>query len=256
MIDKIQTLGLAAKGAVYAIIGALTAMAAFDMGGSTAGRPAVINFLQQQPFGKFILYLLSIGILAYALWRLYTAIADPKSKGDDASGIAKRIGYFFSSLIYLFFSISIFSAAMSGSSGGGSSKQHYAAQLMDKSYGPVLIALIGLVLIGVGVYQIHKGYSGKYLKELNTGYGAGRDFVKKCGKFGFMARGVIFAIIGYFVLRAGVTQNADIIKGTQGAFQFLQQQSYGAWLMGFIAIGLLGYGLFMMYVSKDSRVYG
>ena len=254
MINKIQTLGLAAKGFVYTIIGALTAMAAFDMGGTAAGRSGVIDFLQQQPFGNFILYVLAVGILAYALWRLYTAIADPKSKGSDKSGTAKRIGYFFSGLIYLLFSITIFMSASGGGS-GGDSKQHYAAQLMDKGYGPFLIVIIGLILIGVGIYQIHKGYSGKYLKELNTGYGTGRELVKKCGKFGFMARGVIFAIIGYFVARAGITENAQIIKGTQGAFQFLQQQSYGTLLMGIIAIGLLGYGIFMMYVSKDSRVY-
>lgn len=254
MIDKIQTYGLAAKGLVYGIIGALTAMVAFDMGGQKAGKSDVVDFLQNQPFGNFILYVLAAGIIAYALWRLYTAFADPKSKGDDTTGIAKRIGYFFSGLVYMLFGISIFRSVL-GSGGGGGSKEYFAAQLMDKSYGPTLIAIIGLIIIGVGIYQIYKGYSGKYLEDLNPGYGRHQSKIKTAGKYGFMARGVVFAILGYFVLRAGVTENVGMIRGTQGAFSFLQQQDWGTFLMGAVALGLLGYGIFMLYVSKDSRVH-
>lgn len=254
MIDKIQTLGLAAKGLVYGIIGALTAMVAFDMGGEKAGKSDVVDFLQTQPFGNFILYLLSAGVVAYSLWRLYTAFADPKNKGNDIKGIIKRIGYFCSSAVYMLFGISIFRSAL-GSGGGSGSKQYYTAQLMDYSYGPTLIAIVGIILIGVGIYQIYKGYSGKYLKELNAGYGQHQSKIKTAGKYGFMARGVVFGILGYFVLLAGLTENADMVRGTQGAFSFLQQQSYGTYMMGIIALGLLGYGLFILYASKDSRVY-
>lgn len=254
MIDKIQTLGLASKGVVYSVIGALTALAAFDMGGSKTGKSGVINFLQQQPFGQFILYALAVGILAYALWRFYTAFADPKDKGSDGTGIAKRIGYGISGLIYLSFSVTIFLTTIgSGGSGGGGSKQKYAAQIMDKSWGPFLIGLIGVIIIGVGLYQFYKGFSGKYLKQYNIGHDK-EGIVRKAGKFGFMARGIVFGILGYLVLRAGVTQNAGMIEGTQGAFTFLQQWNYGWLLMGLVAIGLLGYGVFMVMVSKYSNV--
>ncbi len=255
MRDKIQTIGYAAKGIVYTIIGALTALVAVDMGGSKTGRSGVIDFLQQQPFGKFILYALAIGVLAYALWRIYTAIADPKSEGGDASGIVKRIGFACSGLLYLLFSVTIFMTAVGSGGGGGGNKQYYAAQLLDKSYGPFLIGLIGIIIICTGIYQTYKGYSNKYLEELNPGYGRHERVLKKFGKFGFMARGVIFGIIGYFVLRAGVTDNAELVRGIQGAFSFLQQQSYGTFLMGCIAAGLLAYGIFIVYVSKDTRVH-
>jgi len=255
MINKLQTVGLAAKGVVYSIIGILTALTAFGMGGSKTGKSGVIDFLQKQPFGKFILIALAIGILAYALWRLYTAIADPKDKVSDGSGIAKRIGYGISGLIYLSFSVTIFLTTIgSGGGGGGGSKQKYVAQLMDKSWGPFLLGLIGVIIIGVGLYQFYKGFSGKYLKQYNIGHDK-EDIVRKAGKFGFMARGIVFGILGYLVVRAGVTENPGMIEGTQGAFTFLQQLSYGWLLMGLIAIGLLGYGVFMVMVSKYSRVH-
>jgi len=256
MIDKIQTLGLASKGLVYSIIGALTAMVAFDMGGGKTGKSGVINFLQQQPFGKFILYFLAVGILAYAFWRLYSAFTDAKDKGSDASGIAKRIGYGISGLLYLAFSVSILTAAVGSGGGGGSGgKQHYADVLMNKPYGPWLLGLIGVIIIGVGLYQMYKGYSGKYMEELNAGESSQRELIEKTGKFGYMARGVVFGILGYFVLRAGVTENAGMIRGTQGAFSFLQQLSYGWLIMGIIAVGMLGYGIFMIFVSKHSHVH-
>lgn len=253
MINKIQTVGLAAKGIVYSMIGALTALAAFDMGGQKAGRSEIIHFLQQQPFGNFLLYLLAVGILAYALWRFYTAIADAKREGTGKKALAKRFGYFCSGLVYSVFGITIFTTTWGG--GSGSNQQYVVEQVLNKPFGPFLIGLIGVIIIGVGIFQIHKGYSNKYLQDLNPGYGGHKSMIRKAGKFGFMARGVIFAILGYFVLRAGVTHNAEMIRSIQGAFSFLQQQSYGTLLMGVIAIGMLAYGVFMIYVSKDSRIY-
>ena len=252
MINKIQTVGQASKGVVYIIIGALTAMAAFNMGGETAGKSSVIDFLQQQPFGNFIVYVLGAGILAYALWRFYKAIADPKDKGDDASGFAKRFGYFCSGVIYGTFGYAVISSGGSGGSGG--SGQQYAAQLMDKSYGPFLIGLTGIIVICVGIYQAYKGYSGKYLEELNAPQSSNSGLLHTTGKFGYMARGLVFGIIGYFILLAGITTNADMIRSTQGAFSYMQQFSYGWLIMGVVAIGLLGHGIFMIFVAKHSRV--
>lgn len=249
MIDKIQTVGQASKGVVYIIIGALTALAAFDMGGQKAGKSNVIDFLQNQPFGNFIIYLLAIGIFAYAAWRFYKAIADPKNKGEDPSGLAKRFGYMCSGAIYGAFGFTLLSGG-----GGGSNGRHFLAQVMDKSYGPILIGLTGLIIIGVGIYQIHKGYSGKYLEELNATRSDRRDLLNKSGKFGYMARGVVFGIIGYFVVQAAYTENADIIRGTEGAFSYLQGFSYGWLIMGLIAIGLLGHGIFMIFVARYSSV--
>lgn len=254
MIDKIQTLGLAAKGLVYSIIGALTALVALDMGGEVAGRSEVVHFLQNQPFGNFILYLLSIGILAYVLWRLYTAIADPKRKGSDTKGLAKRFGYLCSAFIYLLFSISIFLSAWGATQNGGT-REYYVSQLMEKNYGPSLIALVGLILIGVGIYQMYRGYSGKFLEDLNPGHGSRASKIKKVGKYGYMARGVVFGLLGYFVFQAGLMKNAGMVRGIEGAFTFLEQQSYGTYMMGIVALGLLGYGVFTLYASKDSRIY-
>lgn len=248
MIDKLQTFGQASKGLVYIIIGSLTALAAFDMGGEKAGKSNVIDFLQQQPFGNFIIYVLAIGIFSYALWRFYKAIADPKNKGDDASGFAKRFGYFCSGVIYGTFGFAVLSG------GGGSSNQQYVAQILDKSYGPLLIGLIGLIIIGVGIYQIYKGYSGKYLEELNAAQSNQKELLNKSGKFGYMARGVVFGIIGYFLILAALTTNAEMVRSTQGAFSYLQNLSYGWLIMGVVAIGLLGHGVFMMFVAANSHV--
>lgn len=249
MINKVQTFGQASKGFVYIIIGALTAMTAFDMGGEKAGKSSVIDFLQNQPFGNLIIYILAIGIFAYALWRFYKAIADPKNKGDDASGFAKRFGYFCSGLIYGTFGFAVWSGGS-----GGSSKQHFVAQIMDKSYGPLLVGLVGLIIIGVGIYQIYKGYSGKYLEELNATTSNNRELLDTTGKFGYMARGIVFGIIGYFLVQAASTGNAEVMKSTQGVFSYLQDFTYGWLIMGLIAIGLLAHGIFMMFVARNSYV--
>ncbi len=251
-LEKIQKLGFAAKGLVYFIIGALTALAAVEMGGEKAGRSDVINFLQKQPFGKFILLVVAIGIFAYAIWRFYTVIADPDNEGDEASGILKRFGYFISSLVYLLFGVTILMTTFGIGSGGGS-QQYYLAQLMQKSYGPYIIGLAGIILIGVGIYQIYKGYSGKYREDLDSFLSGQEKTVSKIGKYGYMARGIVFGIIGWVVFNAAINQNTATVQGIQGAFSFLEQLSYGTFLMGIVAVGLMGYGIFMFLVAKNIK---
>ena len=114
-------LGMAAKGAVYCIIGILTAMAAFGQGGQKAGSKGAIEYLTGQPFGQILLILLGLGLLGYVFWRFYQVFANPKNLDNDFKGYAMRVAYFISGLLYGGLAFYAFKLAFSGSSGGSSS---------------------------------------------------------------------------------------------------------------------------------------
>ena len=76
--------------------------------------------------------------------------------------------------------------------------------------------------------------------------------VKQSGRFGYIARGVVFGIISFFLIRVSLAHNASEFKGTEGALQYLLSKPYGSFLMGAVALGMLGYGIFCFMVARHS----
>ncbi|WP_289062636.1 DUF1206 domain-containing protein [uncultured Zobellia sp.] len=251
-IKQVAYVGFVAKGSVYAITGILAFLAAFNLGGQKAGKLQIIEFLEKQPFGKFLLAALGVGLICYALWRFIQSIQDPENMGTDGKALVKRVSFFISGLIYLglgiFAIVDIFYEPDSGS--GGSSS------LLTGDIRTYCFIVIGIALAGKGIYQFIKVYKGDFLKKFNLASLSDttqRKFIKNVGYIGLMARGIMTSIISYFFLKAGFSlagSDSSSMKGTTEAFQFIQQNSSGPWLMGIVATGLVGYGVYMFTKAR------
>ena len=252
--------GFIAKGTVYAIIGVLTFKAAFDMGGQKSGKLQVLQFLDQQPFGNFLLVLMGLGLLCYAAWRFVQSVKDPEHIGDDTKGKAKRTAFFISGIIYLGLAVlALMRVFGSGSGSSGSGSQAQNSSFLASETGLILIGIAGAGIIIAGIFQFVKAYKNDYFKKFNL-YSIDdqkeRESIKKTAEFGLAARGVIFLIIGYFALKAAIQNNPSQIKSTSEAFSFIQSSSYGPWLMGVVAAGLVAYAIYMFLMAKYRRFDG
>lgn len=248
-IKYIARTGYAAKGTVYALTGILAFGAAVGLGGSSEGKLGVLKFLQNQPFGNVLLGILGLGLLCYAFWRFFQGIKDPEDIGDDGKAIGKRIGFFFSGLIYLglgAYSIyQIFRPTGTNQSGQGS--------MLPTDYLDYLFYTVASGMVIKAVFQLVKVYKGNFLEKfhldslsnINT-----RDTIKWLGYAGMVARAIVIGIVSYFFFRAADTANTEDIKGTSDAFSFLRQNSEGPWLMGVVALGLICYGAYMFIMAK------
>lgn len=247
--------GYAAKGVVYAITGILTFLAAFDMGGKKAGKLQVIEFLDNQPAGKILLALMALGLLCYSAWRLIQSTKDPENIGNDKKGMAKRTGFFISGLLYFGLAVSavlhIINSAQSGSGSQGSKSSFLASNV-----GLVILGIVGLGLIGVGIVQFtkikkekfKKNFSAKALSEEKR-----RKTIFNTAYMGLSARGVLFLILGFFALKAAINSNPEKIKTTTDAFSFLEKSSYGAYLLGIVAAGMVAYAIYTFMLAKYRR---
>ena len=251
-IEKLARAGMGAKGATYLILGVLTAMAAFNQGGQKADKNDALKFLYEQPFGKVLLVLLTIGLIGYVIWRFVQAFRDPENEGSDKNGIALRIGYGLSGILYGTLAYeAIKMLAQSGSSGGGG-QQRLIGTILQQPFGQILVGIIAVAFFVKGVYQIYKAYSGKFKKKIkSTGLDHRvQDLVMKAGKVGHTARGIVIAIVAYSLMRAAIEANPSEANGTKGAFDFIQSSSYGSWLLGLVAVGLACYGVFMIVKAR------
>ena len=252
-IEKLARFGLSAKGAVYLILGVLTAMAAFNVGGQKAGQGDVLKFIYGQPFGKVLLSILAIGLIGYVIWRFVQAFRDPENEGNDKKNIAKRAGYAGSGIIYAFLAYEAIKLIFqNGSSGSGGGNKQIVSTLLEQPFGQILVGIVAVGLFIKAGTQIYKAVSGKFAKKIKSTDLEPRiqNMVMKAGKVGFIARGVVAGIIGFLFLKAAIQANPNQAGGTESAFSFIQGNAYGSILLGIVAIGLACYGVFMIIKAR------
>lgn len=258
--ERLARVGYAAKGVVYIVIGALATMAALGIGGGEAtGARGAMRSLARQPFGRVMLSIVAFGLVAYVIWRWVQAVTDADDKGTKAKGIALRLGYAGSGFIYAGLALSaariVFGAR---DDGRPSAAQSWTATVMAFPYGNWLVILAALGVMGYGVYQCYKGYSAKFRKRLKVDEMSERRmrWATRSGRFGFIARGIVFLIVGGFLIQAAWYYDSSKAKGLDGALQNLIQQPFGPWLLGGVALGLVAYGLYMLIEARYRRIAG
>lgn len=254
-LKNIARTGLVAKGIIYAIIGILTFLAAFNLGGQKTGKLQVLDFLEKQAFGKILLIIIALGLMCYAFWRLTQAIKDPENIGDDKKAKAKRAGYFISGLLYLGFGVIAFLDAV-GSANNSSGSSGKNSSFLATNFGLIVLGIVGVVLIGIGIYQFtrikedkfQKKFSSKALSEEKR-----KRTIYNSAYFGLASRGVIFLILGFFCIKAAYTSDPNKIKTTEEVFSFIKESSYGSWLLGIVAAGLISYAIYTFMLAKYRR---
>src|SRR5712692_4406571 len=245
VVELLERLGYVTRGALYAVMGLLALGIALEVGGGqTTDLSGSLVFLIGNPFGKFVLIAFAIGLAAYSLWGFTRAIYDPLHRGSDTSGYMARLGFITSALSYG--AIVIFALQILGGSSGasGDSTQKTIASILTHPAGGWVTAIIGLVAIVVGFGQFLEAYRATFAKDLKgTEMSASeRDIVVKLGRFGMFARGIIFLVIGWFLVQAGVHHDAGQVQGFGGAFLFLLGQPFGRVLLGIVALGFVALG--------------
>lgn len=256
-VERLARFGYAAKGVVYGIVGLLAAQAAFGPGGKTTDTQGALQTIVNQPFGKVLLGAVAIGLLGYVLWRFVQAIKDPEHKGTDAKGLAQRLGFAINGLIYASLAFSAVRIVLgSGSGSNSNSTQDWTARLLAQPFGQWLVGTIGAFVIGLGFYQFYQAYSTKFRKELNLTQlsDTGQKWVIGISRFGLAARGIVFCIIGFFLIQAARQSDPSEVRGLGEALQVLAQQPYGPWLLGIVAVGLVAYGIYMVIQARYRRI--
>lgn len=76
----------------------------------------------------------------------------------------------------------------------------------------------------------------------------------RLGVAGLLARMVVFGLVGAFLIKAAVEYDPSNAIGIDGALQKLVHQSYGPWLLGVTAAGLIAYGLFCLVEARYREV--
>jgi hypothetical protein len=258
-IERLARYGYAAKGVVYVIIGAVAAFGAFQVGddGPTDSRGALTQIVRQ-PFGRIMLIVVAVGLASYALWRIVQAFRDTENKGTSWKGLAVRTGYGCIGIVYAGLSYSAVQLILGYGAGKNSDEQSRAwtATFFALPLGRLFVGLAGLAVIGFGLWQCYKAFTAKFRRKWKRHEMSehARKLATHAGQVGLVARGVVFGIIGLFLIQAAWRSRAEEARGLGGALRALEQQPYGPYVLGAVALGLVAYGLYMFVEARYRRM--
>lgn len=258
-IVLLARLGYAIKGVVYLVIGLLAVQLAAGAGGKTTDQKGALQTMSSLPGGKLLMSVVTLGLLGYALWSFLQAIFDTEHKGKAAKGILARIGYAAVGIGYATIglgALQFVTTSQVGGKGSTTNTQDWTALLLKQPFGVVLVVMVGLIVLAVAGYLFVKAYQATFQKRLNVS-GVSAQVRKAAifmGRFGYGALGVVFTIIGIFLMVAAVQHNPHEAKGLDGALQELSHQPFGALLLALVALGLVAYGVYSFVEARYRRV--
>jgi len=248
--------GLAARGVVYCLLGALAfALAVGDRGGEQTDQRGALAELAERSWGKPALVVLIIGFAAYALWRLVRAV---RGEGTDDPGTGSRLLDLAKAAVYIALAVSAY-RLLRGDEGAASGQQEtqqgFTARLMaDYSWGRWAVGLAGVAIIAVGAWQIWRGLDQKFRKHLEESTGSNHPGVVTAGVVGHIARGVVFGVIGWLVVRAAVDFDPAQPVGVDAALREVAAAPYGPFLLSAVALGLIAFGLYSFAEARYREV--
>jgi hypothetical protein len=247
--------GLVARGVVYGIVGILALKLAVGSGGKATTQRGALMTIAREPFGKALLIAMAVGLAGYAIWRLVRAGighgAEQKDSGfQRVAGVASGVAY----ATLCVTAVKILTGA--SSSGGSNSPKKTTAGVLNWTGGTEIVGVVGAILIGVALYQGYKGVSKRFLDTSKTGEMSRevkRGFTA-IGVFGHLARMVVFGLIGYGLLKAAIDYNPHKAIGLDGALNKLSHNSYGPFLLGVVAAGLIGFALYSIADARYRKI--
>jgi len=248
-LEKLARVGLIAYGLVHLLIAWLALQLAFGGSDQPADQSGALATLAEQPLGKPLLWVLAVGLLALAVWQAaeitrwrqgWSASGKTRTKALEKSGKAAA-----KTVIYLALAVLAIRTATGGGQSGGS-QQQTTAGVFGWPAGRWLVGLVGLVLIGVGGYLVHKGVTKRFLKEIDLAQAPPKAtrLVTRLGQVGFPAKGVALALVGGLLVWAAVTFDPAKASGLDGALHTVLTAPAGPVLLVLIAAGIAAFGAF------------
>jgi len=255
-VEGLPRLGYLVRGLLYATVGFLALQVALGAGGITTDIPGAIATIGAQPLGKVTLVIVALGLAGYSLWGFVRALFDPLNRGTNLRGLAERGGYLVSWVAYGALILPTARVVLGAGGGGETDTQDWTAWLLSQSYGPWVVGGVGIVAMLGSLGQVYQSISASFKKDFKQEQMSEREmkWAVRSGRFGLAARGVVFAMLGFFLVQAAWRVDHEEIRGLDGALRTIAQQSYGPVLLGIVALGLLAFGIFSALCGRWVRV--
>jgi hypothetical protein len=253
-IKTLGRVGLVAYGIVHLLVAYLVVRVALG-GGAKADKTGALQTIAEQPAGRFFLWVLTVGLVALAIWQLAEAGWGHRYRRRRRRRTLQRLVSLGEAAVAGALAFSSFKVA---SGKKGNSKQEKAAfidKVFDWPAGELLVALAGLGIVAIAIYLVHRGVAKTFVSDLDLS-GAephARDAAIRFGQVGWPGLGVAYGILGLLLVYSAVTYDPEKATGMDTALKTLAGQPYGTGLLLIVAAGLACFGAYCLFDARYRR---
>jgi hypothetical protein len=249
-LEHLARIGLIAFGAVHLLIAWLALQLAWGGGGKSADQSGAMQTLTESPIGRPLLWVVAVGMIALAVWQAAEVLR--WRSGWSASGktrtkaLRKSGNALIKAAVYIALAVLAIRFALGSGKSSSQQQQETTAGVFGWPGGQLLVGAAGLVLIGVGVWHIRKGFNNDFLKQIDTSDASpsALRLVTRLGQVGFPGKGVALAVVGGLLCYAAITFDPSKAQGLDGAMRTILQAPFGRILLTLVAIGIAAFGAF------------
>lgn len=136
----------------------------------------------------------------------------------------------------------------------GHQRQAVLGEILSVAWGKILIWSMAAIVAIQALWQFKLVLTKEFMKKIDHDPDNKEEhkLITRSGRFGYAARGIVFGVISFFLVKVILLHNAAVYRGLQGAMQYLLTFSYGSVLLAVVALGLCAYGIFNIMVARHA----
>ncbi|XUU60259.1 DUF1206 domain-containing protein [Erythrobacter sp. HA6-11] len=248
MVDKSEKfstavrIGYFSRALLYSVLGII---ALTSVGEISKGTDGIFRAIENFPAGIALLWVMVVGLLAYALFRFSSTFFDIENHGSDTVGWGKRLGHAGSAIGHLVLAWTAFQFATSSGSSSGGGAQEAASGVLSFELGGVVLGILGIAFFLAAFNQAKKAFTASFMQRISASAPSQTSIL---GRIGYAARAAVFTIIGWSLFQAGfLSAGAEQVKTLGDALASLAGQGT---IFTVVAVGLLVFGLFSLILAR------
>lgn len=240
--DFLAKAGYAARGAVYGLLGWFAWKTRRP---DESGQEGVLARIQEMTGGAVLLWSLFAGLVAYGTYKLATGLLDIEHKGHKTKALLARVGMVLGAFAYLGLAWATLQFAMGlRRSAGSSDTADMAGSVLELPLGGAILVLAGLGFAVAAAFQARQTLTRSFMKSMDAD---APRLTCIMGRIGFAARAVVFALVAFGLVMAGVSGNHHEARDLGGVLADLQGNRL---IYGPVTVGLLVFGFYSLIQSR------
>jgi hypothetical protein len=207
-----------------------------------------------------VVFVLGLGLLLFAGFSVLDALLHHNREHPDAERWGNRALSLWTVLVYTAFAAYCLATAFGATSDNAARNDQrpteWSARVLRWPLGPVWLFLAGTVLLVSAVVLVIQATRRSFCGQLNLRRlrGRTRHVTLILGTVGYLGRAGLFAMVGWFVVRAAVTEDPNHGEGVDGSIRILAASGYGPPVLGVLAAALACYAVYLAMEARYRRV--
>ena len=240
--------GLVSYGLLHLVIAWIALQLVFGKR-AEASPEGALSQLGRQPLGVVLLWIMAVGLFTLAVWQAVEATIG-RDRPERDGRTRRRLASAGRAVVYLALGALAVGVATRAASGSGNGEETISAKLMSVPFGQILVALIGAIVISIGIAQVVKGVKQNFTEDLDLG---APPSVRRLGTVGYCAKGTALGIIGCLFVWSAITYDPDKAGGMDAALRTIRDQPFGSVLLTIMAAGLACFGVYCFFWARMVR---